>query len=100
MCYIRIMSGTGNITPFSGKRLHENEERAFEQGLEETCCVCGRGIKNNKGFWAEVKNGGAAFVAEGETVEKNHPGYMGCYTVGPACARKLKKQGAALRKMG
>jgi len=93
------MSETETIKPFSGKRIHQNEERAADKGLEETCCICGNGIKDRKGFWAEVMEGGSRFVAEGEEPNTDDAGYMGCYTVGPACARKLKKQGSKLLKM-
>ena len=85
-----------NMTPFSGSKYSENEERCTEG--DEACVLCGKAVSNPKEApAAEVYDGGAKFVLEGETTDTSDPGYMGCYVVGPTCARKLRKVGVALQ---
>lgn len=84
------------MTPFSGSKYDENEERCTDG--DEPCVLCGKPVSNPKeALAAEVYDGGAKFVLEGETVDTNDPGYMGCHVVGPTCARKLRKAGVLLR---
>lgn len=43
-----------------------------------------------------VVEGGARFVLVGETPDKQHPGYMGCFPVGPDCAKRLAADGVEI----
>ena len=72
--------------PFRGPRYAENEERVSTD--ETACAICGRGIKRSEERWyAEVVDGGSRFARVDEHADPNSPGYMGCFPVGPSCAK-------------
>ena len=85
------------IAPFSGSRYERTAEDCAEGA--EPCALCGKAVPNPRTApHAEVIDGGARFVLEGEVaaIDTTDPGYMGQHAVGSSCARKLRRAGVAL----
>jgi hypothetical protein len=62
-------------------------EDSSRQGGMDFCACCGRKLKGKRLF-VEVINGGADIAAPGLGPDTSDAGYMGCFAVGPSCARK------------
>ncbi len=69
-------------------RMESNEARAAAKGLEP-CSVCGRGVAEGRGWWAEVVDGGASIARADFEADNKDPGYMGMWRLGPECAKRL-----------
>lgn len=81
------------VRPFSGAKYEQNSERA---GDLFPCAICGNGCKNWIGA-VHVVAGGARFATKEEhegTIPVDSAADMGCFPVGPECARKIKAAGA------
>jgi len=77
------------ITPFGGPNYIKNSERV--RGDTWPCVICGLPIHNLAGVkWITVINGGGDFGPADS--DMNHPGYMGCFPIGPECYRKHKTE--------
>jgi len=81
-------------TPFSGSRYRENEGRCRDR--ETPCARCGKPVTDPWEYTVRVLGGGARYAATKEEHEhegEHDAGDMGCFPVGSACARKLRKAG-------
>lgn len=75
-------------------RRARNEERAEDQGLE-SCVCCGRGVKESSVQYVMCVDGSVEKVANPAQIEtwQDDAGFMGCFPVGPTCAKKLHRLG-------
>lgn len=53
------------------------------------CCVCQRDIKGAAAGWLHFVGGGMQEITDSQNFDA--AGDMGCFPVGPECARKVKK---------
>ena len=80
----------------------KNEGRAYEKHGEDQanpCCICGRHTDGSR--WVSVGGGGlgpgygySSFIIHPDDAQRDivldDPGYMGCFDIGPTCARRQK----------
>ena len=83
------------VKPFRGPNYSRNSERC--KGEQIPCAWCGKPCGEPWTFAVRVIQGGAAF-ANRDAPPDDGPGEMGCFPVGPDCARKLRAAGVDVWK--
>lgn len=67
-----------------------NTQRRGPADADAECHVCGRPIATIRAAWVECVNGGYdCWPQDAAPSDKEDGGYMGCYPLGPTCARKI-----------
>ena len=77
------------LRPFGGPKYDENKTRCRDGST--ACGYCGRAVKDSWKDAVRVVDGGARFATRDEPAEE--AGDMGCFPIGPDCARKLRAAG-------
>jgi hypothetical protein len=84
-----ISYGGSKFFDLNNKHYLNNQQKFIEQ-----CCICGKGIKNDKNlFLTRGLNNPLCLVnrKDVELLEKTNSD-MGCYYLGSECGRQVKKQ--------
>ena len=78
------------IRPTAAQR-ERNEQRKAPEGADDECAICGRPInaESKTTRWVECVNGALNAAENTATIDHEGDGYMGCFPVGPTCARKI-----------
>ena len=79
--------GLPELNLADGEQRERNASRA-EQNDREPCMVCGRGVADPLRHQIHMTGGGHLLPIDRDDLYE-HPDSMGCYPVGPECAKKL-----------
>lgn len=80
-----------DMTPFGHKDYRRNQ--ALVRGDADPCAYCGKAVEGVK-HAVIVIDGGAAFGTRDDN--ESDPAHMGEFSVGPDCAKLLRKAGIAV----
>ena len=84
------------------REMFERNEKQWESNTEKyigNCQQCGKGIKHYKNSFTIICNGNTETIVRRShyDISENAGGGMGCWDVGPECAKRIKK---ALKEIG
>jgi len=73
------------------ERVRDRNENKDNPNDWDCCYLCHSPVNPITSTWIEVLDGGQyTIVPESEEIDREDRGYMGCFPVGPTCARKIK----------
>jgi hypothetical protein len=87
-----IIKGIEADNLINWEKRYEQEEKSYNQGFDEICLVCGKGIKDIKKVKMLGLLNGGDILTEIDIVlpQEYENGYIGFYPVGNCCYKKYK----------